>query len=60
MWNLSKINNKTHSWLRSGVFIVNFEQIATYCSGVSIVGFEQLNFGWNDFHGKGFQNSFEV
>ena len=32
-------------WRRSGVFIVNFEEIS-HCSGVSVVDFEQLNAGW--------------
>ena len=30
----------------SGVFVVNFKQILPYCSGDTIVGFEQVNVGW--------------
>ena len=30
---------------RSGVFVVNFEQIL-YCSAVSIADFQQVNAGW--------------
>ena len=30
----------------SGVFVVNFKQILQYCSGDTIVGFEQVNVGW--------------
>ena len=33
-------------WRRSGVFIVNSEQIFTHCSGVPIVYFEQVNANW--------------
>ena len=31
---------------RSGVFLVNFEQISNIIFGVSIVDFEQVNPGW--------------
>ena len=45
----SKLTIKTperrHS-RRSGVFIVNFEQIFAHCSGVYIVDFEQVNVDW--------------
>ena len=37
--------SKQHHWRRSGVFIVNFEQISLY-SGVSIANFEQENADW--------------
>ena len=41
-------------WRRSGVSIVNFEQITdfTHYFGVSIVDFEQVNAGW--VHTKSF------
>ena len=42
--NLFKVNNKD-ILRRSGVFIVNFEQI--FHTGVSIVEFEQVNAGWD-------------
>ena len=35
-------------YLRSGVFIVNFEHVSTPCSSVSIVNFEQVNVGWEE------------
>ena len=35
-------------WLRSGVFIVNFEHISKLFSSVPIVDFEQVNVGWVD------------
>ena len=41
VWNLFKVNQKDTSG------IVNFEQIFTHCSGISIVDFEQENAGWN-------------
>ena len=42
----SKLTIKTPErpyWRRSGVFIVNFEQILWNCSGAVIVDFEQVN-----------------
>ena len=39
-----KTPERCHS-RRSGVFIVNFEEISN-CSGVSIVDFEQVNTSW--------------
>ena len=33
---------------RSDIFMVNFEQIS-HCFGVSIVGFERVNAGWEVF-----------
>ena len=46
LWNLFKANNKNperrHQWRCSGVFFVNVEQYL-HCSGVSIVGSEQIN-----------------
>ena len=44
----SKLTIKTperRQWRRSVVFIANFEQIS-HSSSVSIVGFEQVNAGW--------------
>ena len=35
-------------WRRSGVFIVNFEQISQ-CFGVPVVDFDQVNIGWLAF-----------
>ena len=48
-----KINHKNtrmtwRQWLRSGVFIVNFEHISKLFSSVPIVDFEQVNVGWVD------------
>ena len=37
--------SKQRHWRRSGVLIVNFEQISLY-SGVSIANFEQENADW--------------
>ena len=31
---------------RSGVFIVNFEQIRKHCDGISIVDIKQVNVSW--------------
>ena len=42
----SKLKIKTpgqHQWRRSGVFIVNFEQIFAHYSGVFTAAFEQVN-----------------
>ena len=39
-----KIPERCH-WRRSGILIVNFEQISP-CSSVSLVKFEQVNAGW--------------
>ena len=41
----SKFTINTSEKSRSGVCIANFEQIS-YCSGVSIVDFEQVNANW--------------
>ena len=45
----SKLTIKTlewRHWRRSGVFIVNFENILHPLSSVSIFGFEQVNVSW--------------
>ena len=46
----SKLTIKTPErphWLRSGVFIVNFEHNFSSCSSISIVNFEQVIAGWD-------------
>ena len=47
----SKLTIKTperRQLCRSGVFIVNFENISHLVSSVSIVNFEKVNVGWGD------------
>ena len=43
---LTRKTPKRRNWRRLGVFIVNFEHISHFCSSVSIVNFEQVNFDW--------------
>ena len=50
IWEIcSKLTLKTERcyWLRSGIFIVNLTDF-TYCSGIAIVDFEQVNAGWEE------------
>ena len=37
-------------WRRSGVFIINFKTYFTPCSSVSIVNFEHVIAGWDDYY----------
>ena len=49
---ISKLTIKTQEqrhWRRSGVFVVNFEQISHIANGVSISDFEQIHAGWEFF-----------
>ena len=48
MWNIIKVNNKNSKKInnRSGVSIVNFEDISHLFTSVSIVDFEQVNVSW--------------
>ena len=65
----SKLTIKTserHHWRRSGVFIVNSEQISHY-SGVFTVDFEQVNTSWVEywvcpfpFQGFSYNRNFQV
>ena len=43
---LTKMTPERHHWRRSGVFIVNFEQISNIVLVFSLL-FEQLNTGWD-------------
>ena len=48
----SKLTIKTQeqrNWRRSGVFVVNFEQISQIANSVSINDFEQIHAGWEFF-----------
>ena len=44
--NISYPLKKFYIWLRSGVFIVNFEHISHLSSSLSIVNFEHVIVGW--------------